>query len=333
MSLRFHGVRFLAVSMTLLSCFCVGASAQDRPSLPATAEKAIGDAPSFTRKEDVIYARKDGVALTLDVFTPAKANGAAVLLLVSGGYVSAHSNIQPAFVRPFVNRGYTVFAIVHGCQPRYQVPEIKSDIIRACRFVRAHAKEYGIDPERFGVTGASAGGNLSLLLGTCGDDGKPSAVDPVERASSKVQAVACFFPPTDFLNYGAPGLEKIHFTAFDKPFRASFDYRERDSATNTLERVSDPEKLRAISKSISPAQQVTSQAPPTLIIHGDKDLLVPLQQSQLMVEKLKAAGVPCELVVKEGAAHGWVGIDKDFEKLADWFDRHLSKKAADAGGK
>ena len=215
------------------------------------------DSKPYTRTEDVIYGRKDGVALTMDVFKPKKANGAAIIEIVSGGYFSSHGAISVGIIDVFLKRGYTVFCVVHGSQPRYQVPEIFQDIQRASRFIHLHAKEYGIDPNRIGVTGASAGGNLSLLLATAGTKGNPDASDPVEKQSSRVQAAACFFPPTDFLNYGGPGVERIKFTDFDPRFRASFDYRERNPKTNTYERVTDPEKLKAISRGISPIYFIT----------------------------------------------------------------------------
>ena len=104
-----------------------------------------------------------------------------------------------------LKRGYTVFAVVHGSQPRYTIPEIVADMNRAVRFIRYHAADYHIDPDRIGITGGSAGGHLSLMQGTAGDKGNPDAKDPIDRTSSRVQAVACFFPPTDFLNYGKPG--------------------------------------------------------------------------------------------------------------------------------
>ena len=282
--------------------------------------------PSFDRKQDVIYGRKFGTALTMDVFTPKKdAKGIGVIMVVSGGFVSSHDSIMPAFVQPLTDRGYTVFAVVHGSQPRYTVPEIIQDMNRSVRFIRYHAKDYGIDPDRIGVTGASAGGHLSLMLGTAGDKGDPNAKDPVDRESSRVQAVACFFPPTDFLNYGKPGEEKIHPTDHAPPFRAAFDYRELDKQSRLWVPITDPKRLQEIARQISPVSHVTPDDPPTLIIHGDADRLVPLQQSELIVEELKKAGVETNLVVKKGAGHGWLGLDKDLNQLADWFDKYLKK--------
>jgi acetyl esterase/lipase len=284
------------------------------------------DEPSYVRTEDVIYGRKHGTALTLDVFRPrGNANGAGVIMVVSGGFRSSHEAISPAFIRPLVDRGYTVFAVVHGSQPRYTVPEIIGDVNRAVRFIRHQATTYRIDPQRLGVTGASAGGHLSLMLGTAGGRGDPNARDPVERESSRVQAVACFFPPTDLLNFGAPGRELIRASDHGKPFRPAFDYRELDAESNLWVPVTDPEKLRGIARDISPISHISADDPPTLILHGDHDELVPLQQSQSFMVKLKGAGVEAKLVVKEGAGHGWPEMVKDMDMLADWFDEHLKK--------
>ena len=295
------------------------------PLLPTAGRTADS---SFNRKQDVIYGRKFGTALTMDVFTPKKdAKGLGVILIVSGGFFSSHDAILPRFLQPLTDRGYTVFAVVHGSQPRYTVPEIIQDINRSVRFIRYHAKDYGVDPDWIGITGASAGGHLSLMLGMAGEKGDPQAKDPVDRESSRVQAVACFFPPTDFLHYGKPGDEKIYATDHAPPYRAAFDYRELDKKSMLWVPISDPKRLQEIARQISPVSHVTSDDPPTLIIHGDKDQLVPLQQSELIVEKLKKAGVKTELIVKKGAGHGWLGLEKDISQLVDWFDKHLKTTA------
>ena len=150
--------------------------------------------PAFTRTEDVIYGRKAGMALTLDVFQPPHPNGAAIFVMVSGGFFSDHSGIDPAFYQTYLGRGYTVFAVVHGSQPRFIIPEIEQDIHRAIRFVRYNASRWGLATNEFGITGFSSGGHLSLTIGTQGGPGKPDAPDPVDRASSAVQAWAI---PTD----------------------------------------------------------------------------------------------------------------------------------------
>ena len=290
---------------------------------------ARADEPKPSRVEDVIYGRKDGLAMTMDVFRPAagKGNGAGVIWIVSGGFFSSKGAISPPYVRPLVDRGYTVFAVVHGSQPRYTIPSIVADVNRAVRFIRKHASEYGVDPDRLGVTGASAGGHLSLMLGTAGNDGDPKAVDPVDREPSRVRAVACFFPPTDFLNYGAPGRATLAAKDHAKPFRPAFEYQNLDPATNLWEPVTDPAKLREITGAISPITHVTPDDAPTLIIHGDADTLVPLQQSETFVDRLKAAKVDAKLVVKPGAGHGWATMIVDQATFADWFDAHMAPRA------
>jgi acetyl esterase/lipase len=284
------------------------------------------DAPEFTRTEDVIYGRKWGTALTLDVLMPrANANGAAVIFVVSGGWFSSHEAINPAAMSEFLKRGYTVFEVIHGSQPKYTVPEILQDMNRAVRFIRSHARDYKIDPDRIGITGGSAGGHLSLMQGTAGDAGNPNAKDPIDRVSSRVQAVACFFPPTDFLNWGTEG-HVMDSHAVSDPFKPALDFHEQDKQTHMFLRIEDKTKVNDILKQISPITHVTAESPPTLIIHGDMDTLVPLQQSERIRDKFKDVGVPFQLVVKEGAGHGWPDIGKDMATLADWFDKYLAKK-------
>jgi len=289
---------------------------------------SAADEPGFDRQEDVIYGRKFGTALTLDVFRPRKeANGLGVIYVVSGGWFSAHEGISPAYVAPFVDRGYTVFAVVHGSQPRFTIPEAVRDVNRAVRFIRHHAKDYAIDPDRLGIFGGSAGGHLSLMVGTAGDLGDPKAKDPVDRVSGRVQAVACFHPPTDFLNYGKDGEDAIGRGVL-RDYAAPFDFQQFDPETRKFKPIADEAKVAEIGRSISPINHVSPDDAPTVIVHGDADRLVPIQQAEILVEKLKAAGVEAKLVVKPGAVHGWPRMDKDLVIFADWFDAHLGKPAA-----
>lgn len=285
------------------------------------------DEPMFTRKIDVVYGRKAGTALTMDVFTPKQdANGLGIIWVVSGGWFSAHEAIspEPPLVKPLLERGYTVFAVVHGSQPKFTIPEVLTDMNRAIRFIRHNAKEYGVDPDRLGIFGASAGGHLSLMQGTAGDLGQPDSKDPVDQASSRVQAVACFFPPTDFLNYGKPGENAIG-RGILTGFKAPFDFHEKDEKTGRFERITDEARIKEIGEQISPINHVSSDDPPTLIFHGDADKLVPIQQAELIVEKLKKANVEAKLVTKPGAVHGWPNMAQDMLAFADWFDEHLKK--------
>jgi acetyl esterase/lipase len=280
--------------------------------------------------EDVIYGHKVGMALVMDVFTPsANANGAAVILVVSGGWVSDHPVLNNQLIKFFVDkpvqRGYTVFAVHHGSQPKFTVPEAIADINRAVRYIRQHASEYQIDPARIGIMGGSAGGHLSLMQGTAGTDGDPKATDPVDRVSSRVQAVASLFPPTDFLNYGGEGKYAFDLNGILAGFRAAVDVREMDSKTHRLERPADENKRLELAATISPITHVSADDPPTLIIHGDADFLVPIQQAERLVGKFKEQGVTSELIVRKGRGHDFNGIDKDLDAMINWFDEHLKK--------
>jgi len=270
------------------------------------------DKADFTRTEDVIYGRKFGTALTFDVFQPGKPNGCAVLWMVSGGFFSSHEAISPAFCKPFLDRGYTVFTVVHGSQPKFTIPEIVQDIHRAVRFIRHNAGRYGIDPNKLGITGGSAGGHLSLTMGTQGKPGNADAKDPVDRESSAVEAVACFFPPTDFLNWSKEGEDQVGIGSTGSQFKAAFGPRS-DTA----------EGRQALGKEISPIYFVTSNMPPTLIIHGDADRLVPIYQAHIFEKRCEMVHAPFKLIVREGKDHGWKEMIDDMSLFADWFDEHL----------
>lgn len=273
---------------------------------------ATGLRAEQTHIKDVVYRYKHGVALTMDVFVPEKPNGIGVLWMVSGGWVSSHDNIRPDLAEPFTRRGMTVFQVVHGSQPRYTIPEIVEDIHRAVRFVRTHASRWGVDPNKIGISGGSAGGHLSLMMGAYGGPGPEDAKDPVDRASSRVQAIACLFPPTDFLNYGQEGLDATKIPVFRVLFPA-FGVTDK----------TPPEELERLARSLSPIYGDLKNMPPTLIIHGDADLLVPLQQSQRLIAKLQEHNVPCKLEVRPGKGHVWPGIEQEAEVIADWFEKYL----------
>lgn len=263
----------------------------------------------FKRKE-VIYGHKAGMALTMDVFTPEKPNSYGIIWVVSGGWFSAHEAIPPKFPE-LLDRGYTVFAVCHGSQPKFTITEIVPDMKRSVRFIRHNAKKYGIRPDKIGVSGGSAGGHLSLTLATQGGPGDPKAKDPIDQESSAVQCIACFFPPTDFLNYGKPGEDGVGFGIL-KGFKAAFG-SEADT----------PDGRKKLGHDISPIYFVHTNQAPILIIHGDADNLVPIQQSETFVAKCKQMGDLAKLSVRPGKGHGWPDWLKDMKEFADWYDEHL----------
>lgn len=265
------------------------------------------------RVRDLIYEKKAGVALTMDVFKPATPNGIGVIFVVSGGWVSNHDMINAAVAKPLTDRGITVFEVVHGAQPKYLVPEIVKDIQRSVRFVRANAATYGVNPNKIGIFGASAGGHLSLMIGGTGDAGNPNAQDPVDRVSSAVEAVGAYFPPTDFNNFGKPGQ-----LAFDIPLLQVF------YPAFGVNKETPREKVTALTDVLSPIKYVNASYPPTYIIQGDKDALVPEQQAHLFIDALTKAGVKTNLDIMPGAGHdAGLLISPEAGKLADWFVRTL----------
>ncbi|MDQ3441801.1 MAG: alpha/beta hydrolase [Planctomycetota bacterium] len=300
-------------------------SAQTQPAVPT--------AVPFDRARDVIYGRSWGTSLTMDVFTPTKEtrNGIGVIWVVSGGWYSApeaiNDNTVNWFAKPQLDRGYTVFAVCHGSAPRFTIPEAINDLNRGVRFIRYNAKRYGIDPNRIGIYGGSAGGHLSVTQGVNPAPSNAKAPDPVDRVPATVQAVGVFFPPTDFLNYGGEGKSAIGAGGILAQFQASFDFRTLDEKTRKFVTVTDEKEVRAIATAISPLYHVDPKDPPTLIIHGDADSLVPYEQATRIMEKFEEAKVDAKLVTKSGANHGWAGMDKDTATIADWFDQHLLKKS------
>ncbi len=282
----------------------------------------------FDRQPDVIYGRKFGLALTTEVFAPRKRNGFGVVWVVSSSGVSSREQtLQPSFERrvlPLLSHGYTVFAVIHGSSPAFQIQDYVQDARRAVRFVRYRASEFGIDAQRLGISGSSAGGLIALLIAMRGEDGNPESADPVERVSSRVQAAGCFFSPTDLTNFGDSSenivdLMRQRGAAVDP----AFQFYDVDEKTGARTVVSDPDHVLRLLREMSPVTHVTADDPPTMLIHGDADKAVPLQQSQRLIDRLKTTNVPSRLVVREGMAHAWPGWEADTELIADWFDAHL----------
>lgn len=265
--------------------------------------KSSAQAPPAAITPDVVYGHKDGMALTFDVFRPTgPANGAGVLFMVSGGWVSTWAPPENAVRRflPLLDRGFTVFAVRHGSSPRYKVPDAAADVERAIRHVRQYATELGVDPARLGVYGGSAGGHLSLMIGLDPDAGDTTARDPVLRTPSGVAAVVAYFPPVDLRGWTGPS---DRFPALDFA----------------------PE----LAPSLSPILFVSADDPPTLLIHGDADGLVPIEHSQRMHAALRAAGVTTDFITIAGGNHGFTNPEhaaRASAAMVAWFERHLLAK-------
>lgn len=249
-------------------------------------------------KSDVVYGHKDGMALVYDVIKPENANGAAVVFMVSGGWFSrwAPPENRASQFAHYLDAGFTFIPVHHGSAPRYKVPEAYSDVSRAIRHIKMNADEYGIDADKIGVTGGSAGGHLSLMLGLDSDSGQSGANDPVMNQGNEVAAVVAYFPPVDLREITGPN---DRFPALNFP---------QDQAA-----------------AISPLLHADINDPPTLLIHGDADDLVPISASEIMQAEFEAQGVISEFITIPGAGHGFRGEDavQAAQASVEWFKRHL----------
>lgn len=268
---------------------------------PATDEATTGDAQAQRITADVVYGHKDGMALTYDVVRPeGRANGAGVLHMVSGGWISRwrppEDMAESGRFQILLDRGFTVFFIRHGSSPRFKVPEAVADVRMAVAHVRGHASDYGVDPERLGLTGGSAGGHLSLSIGLRGEGPEGTPETPVSQRPNQVAAIVAFFPPVDLRPWVGPSDQ---FPALD------FD--------------------AALADDVSPILFVSGDDPPTLLLHGDEDRLVPISHSERLDAAMDEAGVTNDFVVFPGAGHGFQDADarRSLVLMADWFERHL----------
>lgn len=268
----------------------------------SAAQSAGAGPPRITR--DIRYTTADDLALSLDVCQPGEPNGAAVLYMVSGGWYSHRFDPATLFPRTsreknvfgkLVDEGFTVFLVRHRSAPQFKVPDAVSDVRAATRFVRLKADDYNVDPERFGAMGASAGGHLSLMLGTC--DG-PQDDRAETSASDRVQAVVAYFPPTDL--------------------RPILGFKDKFPALDF-----DPK----LAESVSPLAHVSADDAPTLLVHGTADRLVPILSSQAIHLAFIASGVPDKMIALPGAGHGFRGeaaVQANDAAVA-WFKERLLK--------
>ena len=280
--------------------------------LTANSIADVSDLP-YEQQEDVVYHQAHGVALVADIFTPKKKpNGRAIVVVASGAWSSDRGKIRDlnraGLFEELCLRGFHVFAIRPGSVSRFSARDMKAHVEVGIRWVKSHAKDYSIDANRLGLFGASAGGHLASLAAVTNPptDG---------RQDASVSAVGVFFPPTDFLNFGGKALDPRKDGRLNQILKG---LAFRDSNVD----ISD-QRIREQSVRISPARLTTKQAPPFLVIHGDADPVVPLQQSQTLVAALKEVGCDARLIIKEGGAHPWPTIREEMVVMADWFQSNL----------
>ena len=274
--------------------------------------------PSCQWQRSVVYGERHGEPLTLDVVTPSAPNGLGIVFLVSGGWKSSPDAFRPWLAAPLLRHGYTVFAVSHVRQPRATVDEIVADVARGVRFIRGHAAEYHIDPDRIGAIGGSSGGHLALMLATRGGPVAAASDDASAGVSSAVQAAAVFCPVTDLADLSG-STEDPGDGGPPRSFRQAFAQEPVDMT-----------RWRVTARELSPLSHVTADLPPILIHHGDRDPLVPLAQSRRFHERAAALGRDVTLTEVAGAGHAWLALPWHIERSAAWFDDRLGARRTPA---
>lgn len=272
----------------------------------------------FDRTIDLVYTTIDGKDFYMDIFVPNGkgriealkpgdgGKGLGIVDIGSGAWHSDRGKLDDHEAAKmydiFTARGYTVFAARPGDRREHTCFEMVDHIKAAIRWVKANAAKYGIDPDRLGLCGASAGGHLALMTILTTPNGAPESI----------AAAGIFFPPTDFVEWGGDKDTRIEEAIGDILFKGGPGDRS-------------PAEVLAKAKEASPLHHVKEKTVPMVFFHGDADPLVPLVQSQKMVDKLKSVGTDVTLHVVPGGAHPWLTIPLDVIKMADWFDQKLAR--------
>jgi dienelactone hydrolase len=307
----------------LLLTFAIIAVGCDRnKSKEATIEKSV--IPDFKLIKDVVYGHEFGMAMTFDIYIPSKPNGAGVILTNSGGWESPYDTfkIQDNGTYRFatdeemtesktyhilnpkklVLNGYTVFEVRHGSRPKFEMSEIVSHVRRAVRFIKHNSSGYGVDKTRIGLWGGSASGHLSLLIGLSPEVPLSDAKLDWKKKRADVAAIAVFAAPSDLDKMVLNNPKTWGKSDFLK--LSAEQYRE-----------------------FSPVNYASKNDPPTLIMHGNTDALVPFVQGELMYSKLQEEGVLSNFIKFEKTNHSPTleQASKGVDEALAWFDRYLSK--------
>jgi acetyl esterase/lipase len=278
-------------------------------------------------ERNVIYGMYSGFALLMDVHRPVKSNGYGIVFVAGSGWqapldygATPLKDTQiPLWGPALVAAGYTVFAVNHRAAPRFHYPAAVEDVQRAIRFIRHHARVYGIDPNRLGGLGGSSGGHLIGLVSTLGAPGDPADPDPVNREPATLQSVVLRAPLVDLPKLMAiPAATALVVSFLEVPLG--------DNVPSS----------RALWAQASPLTHVSAKTPPTLLIHGDADDLIPFSQSEGFEAALRGAGVATKLITVPGGKHGadfgfaqpkpgWLNYHNE---AAKWFDQYLKAPTA-----
>jgi acetyl esterase/lipase len=280
------------LGLFLLSIFSMNLSAQ---SLPEGIQSLI----------DQPYVPNAHKHQRLDLFWFKDKKVRPVLVWIHGGAFRGGDKKGTIFL-PFLELGYVVVSINYRLSPDAPFPAQVEDCKAAIRWLRANARKYYIDPDRIGVWGSSAGGHLAAFLGTSGDV-KEFDKGPNLKYSSRVQAVIDIFGPVDFIK-----------------LRAESDTKESPEYMlfRCLIKECPDKAIKA-----SPLTYISKDDPPFLIIHGDKDEVIPYNQSVLFNEALNRAGIDTTYILVKGKGHSHKDIwDMEQERIKSFFDKHLKGK-------
>jgi len=299
----------ISLTVVLISAGLIPAKAQANEASQRRAKRP--NMPEGTRiLRDIAYVPDDHERQKLDLYLPEQNEGDGFMPLivwVHGGAWLAGSKDNCPSAR-FLRHGYAAASINYRLSQHAIFPAQIEDCKAAIRFFRANAEKYNIDPNRIGVWGASAGGHLVALLGTAGDV-KEFDKGPNLNISSRVQAVCDFFGPTDFTKMSS--------------FKSSMNHDAPDSPEAQL--VGGPvQENKEACKRANPITYVSKDDPPFLICHGDKDMLVPHNQSVLLNAALKDAGVSVKFHTVKGGGHGFRDPEID-QMVQEFFDKHLKE--------
>ena len=263
-------------------------SGKGQPKAPALSE-------GVKKVTDLDYAGTDNPRQKLDLYLPETPVGEGLLPVIvfihGGGWMNGDKTSGSGKVAPFVASGkFAGASIGYRLSAEAQWPAQIHDCKAAIRWIKAHAAEYGLDPERIAVWGTSAGGHLVAMLGVShGVKELEGETGAHLDQTGKVKCVVDFFGPTEMLTLGRQK-SNVELNSPDSPESKLIGGPIQDY----------PDKA----KSASPIEHVTADDAPTLIVHGTVDLLVPLPQSVDFEKRLEAVGVPVTLMTVEGGGHG-----------------------------
>jgi acetyl esterase/lipase len=270
----------------LILMLAAAAAAQDPKTILLWPEGA----PGAAGQED-----RDKPALTLYTLPAGRSTGTGVVVCPGGGYAGLatfHEGRQVAYW--WNTQGVAAFVLKYRLGPRYHHPAPLEDAQRAIRYVRAHAAELGVAPDRIGIMGFSAGGHLASTAGTHFDAGNAASGDSIARMSSRPDFMILCYPV-------------ISFTT---------EYMHKGSMRNLLGENPDPKLVELLSNE----KQVTADTPPTFLFHTSGDTGVPSENSVLFYMALHAKHVPAEMHIYEKGPHG-VGLAPWEPVLSTWPDR------------